>query len=259
MICGGGIVQDVTSATDPSCGRIRPLDDDANWEMDSMPEDRGMVEGVLLPNGHVLWLNGAEQGAQGFNLARNPTTRPLIYDPSAPLGERWTTGTASPIPRLYHSVALLLLDGTVMVAGSNPEEMPLLQAAEGHPYTTEFRVEIYTPPYLSGDNANRRPMDVHLSTTELTADSTQFSASFAAPPGGKDVGIVLYHGGFVTHSLHMSHRMVFLDYTGWNKGAADQNVIVTMPPNRNVAPPGPYVLYVTVDGVPSIGQFVMVS
>lgn len=35
--------------------------------------------------------------------------------------------------------------------------------------------------------------------------------------------------------------------------------MATMPPNNNVAPPGPYVVYVVVDGVPGVGQFVMVS
>lgn len=57
----------------------------------------------------------------------------------------------------------------------------------------------------------------------------------------------------------MSHRMMFLDTTGWIDGAQQQNVTVTMPPNNNIAPPGPYVVYVLADGVPAIGQFVMVA
>lgn len=31
-----------------------------------------------------------------------------------------------------------------------------------------------------------------------------------------------------------------------------------MPPNANLAPPGPYVVYVVVNGVPAVGQMVMV-
>jgi hypothetical protein len=31
IICGGGAYQDITSPTDPSCGRINPLDADAAW------------------------------------------------------------------------------------------------------------------------------------------------------------------------------------------------------------------------------------
>ena len=73
------------------------------------------------------------------------------------------------------------------------------------------------------------------------------------------MNVVLYHGGFVTHSLHMGHRMLELDVAGWVAGRAQQRLSVSAPPNNNVAPPGPYVVYVVVDGVPGIGQFVQVS
>ena len=224
-----------------------------------MPEGRGMVEGTLLPDGTVVWVNGANQGAQGFGLAEKPTFEALIYNPEAALGDRWTKGASSTIPRLYHSVALLLLDGTLMIAGSNPIEMPVRKPSEEYPYITEFRVEIYTPPYLSGDNASRRPTNVALSKLDLITDSSTFDISFTAPSGAKNVRVALYHGGFVTHSLHMSHRMLFLDNEGWQAGATEQQLTVTMPSVGSVAPPGPYVVYVTVDGVPSVGQFVMVA
>lgn len=259
VICGGGAYQDITSPTDPSCGRIRPLDSNAAWEMESMPEGRGMVEGTLLPDGTVVWLNGCNRGAQGFGLATSPTLEVLIYNSTKPLGQRFTTGASSTIPRLYHSVALLLLDGTLMIAGSNPVEQPTLAPSTDNPYVTEFRVEIYTPPYLQGGNASRRPTGVTLSSTMLKADGSTFTISFAAPVGAQNVRLALHYGGFVTHSVHMGHRMVFLDTAGWVASATAQTLRVTMPPNGNVAPPGPYVVYVVVDGVPAVGQFVRVS
>lgn len=259
VICGGGAYQDITSPTDPSCGRIQPLSTNPTWEMDSMPQGRGMVEGTLLPDGTVVWVNGVNEGAQGFGLGRDPTFEALIYDSTKPLGQRFTTGATSTIPRLYHSVALLLLDGTLMIAGSNPVEQPVLKATTADPYITEFRVEIYTPPYLTGDKANQRPTNVVLSSKNLQVNSQTFNVNFDVPAGAKNVKVALYHGGFVTHSVHMSHRMLFLDTEGWNAGATAQKLTVTMPPSSNVAPPGPYVVYVVVDGVPAIGQFVQVS
>ena len=263
IICGGGAYQDITSPTDPSCGRIQPLAATPKWEMDSMPEGRGMVEGTLLPDGTVIWVNGCNLGAQGFGIAKNPTLEVLIYDPTKALGQRWHTGPTSNIARLYHSVALLLLDGTLMIAGSNPVQMPLLKPVPNQTpsedYVTEYRIEIYTPPYLSGDNANKRPTAITLSSKTLTANSQQFTIKFAAPAGNKAVKVALYHGGYVTHSVHMNHRMIFLDNTGYAAGATSQTITCTMPPNRNIAQPGPYVVYVTVDGVPGIGQFVSVS
>ena len=63
----------------------------------------------------------------------------------------------------------------------------------------------------------------------------------------------------MTHSLHMGHRMVVLDATGFTAGAGEKNLQVTLPPTNSIAPPGPYVMYVLVDGVPGIGQFVTVT
>jgi hypothetical protein len=258
VICGGGAYQDITSPTDASCGRIQPQSTTPAWEMDAMPEGRCMVEGVLLPDGTVLFLNGANQGAQGFGEATSPTFETLIYDPTKAFGARWTTGASSTIPRLYHSVALLLLDGTVMVAGSNPVEQPILTPTAQNPYVTEFRVEVYTPPYLTQNAV--RPTDVKLSSTSLAAAaSSTFTVTFTVPATAKGCKIALYHGGFVTHNVHMGHRMLFLDNTGFASGSTKQSITVTMPPNKNVAPPGPYVVYVVVDGVPAIGQFVQVA
>jgi hypothetical protein len=260
IICGGGAYQDITSPTEPSCGRIQPLGTNPEWEMDSMPEGRGMVEGTLLPDGTVVWLNGGNRGAQGFGLMDDPTQQALLYNPALPLGQRWTTLATSPIPRLYHSCALLLLDGTILVAGSNPVQMPMLVPDAANPYVTEFRVENYVPPYLQGNNANLRPTNVQLSSPNITADGSTFPISFDCPPNAQTVSVVLYHGGFVTHSLHMGHRMLQLDSAGWVPGATSQTLTVTGPPNKNVAPPNnPYVVYVLVNGIPSVGQVVYVQ
>ena len=256
IICGGGPYQDITAPADPSCGRIRPLDADPEWEMDSMPEGRGMVEGTLLPDGTVVWVNGAQEGAQGFGVAQDPALEVLLYDPNQPKGKRFTTGPASTIARLYHSVALLLLDGTLLISGSNPVEQPILTPDAKNPFVTEFRNEIYTPPYLQGNPT--RPSAVQISSKNLKVAST-FNIKFTAPANAKNVKISLYYGGFVTHSVHMGHRMIFLDNTGFKAGATAQSLTVTMPPNKAIAPAGPYVIYVVVDGVPAMGQFVQVS
>ena len=73
IICGGGSYQDITSPTDPSCGVISPEAATPTWEMDSMPQGRGMVEAILLPDGTVMWLNGANRGSEGFLLAQYVT------------------------------------------------------------------------------------------------------------------------------------------------------------------------------------------
>jgi hypothetical protein len=88
MVCGGGAYQDIDSPTDDTCGKIKPLSKNPpRWNLQKMPHGRGMVEGVLLLDGTVLWINGAGQGAEGFGIARSPTLDALVYDPK---DDSWT-------------------------------------------------------------------------------------------------------------------------------------------------------------------------
>lgn len=162
---------------------------------------------------------------------------------------------------MYHSVALLLLDGTVLIAGSNPNEMPVLEkdCDESNQYTkfpTDFRTEIWTPPYLRGEKKDERPLNIQLSTTDLNATST-FNMNFTMPKDGlQSMEIILYAGGFVTHSVHMGHVMIYLEHRGWERMENGiHTTTVVMPSNVKLAP-GPYVVYVVANGVPGIGQFV---
>ncbi len=77
---------------------------------------------VILPNGKLFYVNGAGTGVAGYgndswaigqSYADNPVFSPAVYDPSAPAGKRWSRDglSASPIPRMYHSTAILLPDG----------------------------------------------------------------------------------------------------------------------------------------------------
>jgi hypothetical protein len=132
----------------------------------------------------------------------------------------------------------------------------MLKPDAKNPYVTEFRNEIYTPPYLQGNPT--RPSNVQLSSKNLKVGS-KFTIKFTAPANAKAIKVTLYYGGFVTHSVHMGHRMAFLDNTGFKAGSTSQSITATMPPNKNVAPAGPYVVYVLVDDVPAMGQFVHVS
>lgn len=265
IVCGGGSYVHITSPTEASCGRIKPLDPNPEWEMELMPKPRTMLDAILLPDGTIMWVNGCSRGAQGFGVAKDPVYEAWIYDPKAPNRRRWYVSGSTTIARMYHSVALLLLDGTVMVTGSNPVEMPMLVAQANNPelaFPTEFSVEIYTPPYLAnGNNARDRPNRVWLSTDRLRPDGQTFTLGFTTH--GRlinEVKIVLLYGGFVTHSLHMGQRMIYLRNWGFESGVVGrQRLKVQMPQNVNVVPPGPYAVHVVVDGVPSVGKMVMVE
>lgn len=267
MICGGGMSDAFTSPTDSSCGRIRPLDPNPGWQLTHMPEGRVMVEAVNLLDGKVLWINGAMQGAQGFGMADHPAYDALIYNP---IDNTWRRDATSTIARLYHSVAMLLPNGKVLVTGSNPNEQPrpwpaspgvepkyLVPGDQHMKWPTEFRVEIYTPHYLQGDREQLRPTDMELSAKSFKPGE-KLTIRFRPAKPLHSMQTILYTGGFVTHSLHMGQVMFYMENKGW-WGMTDGTVVVEAKiPDIKMAP-GPYWIYVMANGVPGMGQYILVE
>ena len=62
--------------------------------------------------------------------------------------------------------------------------------------------------------------------------------------------------GFSTHAFHSSARLVFMDA---KLSLNRRSLTITAPPNRNVFPPGPGFIFLTIDNVSSVGQRVMVG
>lgn len=264
LICGGSAVDDTKadyeiSSQDPAssqCVRMVLTDDGiaAGWQVEEMPEARVMPDAVLLPTGKILIVNGAKTGISGYgnvkdqvgaSNADNPVFSPVLYDPAAPAGRRFLTAgmPTSNIPRLYHSVATLTPEGTVMVAGSNPN----LDRSETT-YGTEYRVEWISPPYMNEERPEILDVPRKLNYFEEAPLKVQL------PQGAQDVKVVLMDLGYVTHAVHANTRMVYLSST-WD----GTTLTVSAPPNGGVYPPGPAFLYVVADGVPSRGLKVMIG
>lgn len=106
-----------------SCVKITP-DLTGSYEHDDpLQEGRVMANFVLLPDGKVFCVNGANSGVSGYgndswaigqSYGDNPILTPAIFDASQPAGKRWSQDglSASTVPRMYHSTAVLLADGT---------------------------------------------------------------------------------------------------------------------------------------------------
>ena len=256
MVCGGSNKPDISAVTDKSCGLIRPEDPNPTWSFDPMPESRVMLEGINLPDGTILFINGAATGAQGFESAKDPIFHPLLYIPFAPAGKRWITLADSKVARLYHSTAQLLPDGTIIVAGSGPNTVNIgfLYGDANIPglgFPTDFRVEIFTPPYLL--TGLPRPVASNIPATIKHGQTFTMNAQWDKK-GEATPKLALIHGGFATHSMHFSQRMIYLDFT-----INGNTLTVKAPPNGRVAPPGPYMLFVVSNGVPGVASWVTVT
>ena len=190
---------------------------------------RTMDQFVTLPDGTMLVLNGATNGTAGFanqtlyvpslaqmpffqSLASGPDGTPAIYNPNAPKDSRWSSvGLASTsIARMYHSVALLLPDASVLIAGSNPSIDVELTA----PYPTTYTAEIFYPPYCS---SSVRPQVMGVLPTlsyggpyfNLSVSATSYTGNGAAA----NTTVVLSRGGFSTHAMNMGQPHVQLNNT----------------------------------------------
>jgi len=226
-----------------------------------------MGDAVVLPNGKVLIVNGGGIGYAGYTqgsapnykyLCDNPVFTPLLYDSTAKKGQRWTKLADSSIPRLYHSVSSLLADGRVMVAGSNPNGS-YRPPGDGLKYPTEYRVEMFSPPYLN--NGVPRPTILEFAGTTLfnkqnpirVGYGSTFSIRFKLPAGVKpEIRSSMINLGFQTHSLHMSQRYAELKVVQVNNvGNGVFLVNIQSPPRANVIPPGRLYVYLLHRGTPA--------
>ncbi|KAK1324350.1 hypothetical protein QJS10_CPA01g02292 [Acorus calamus] len=256
-----------------TCGRLRITDASPAWAMEEMPTARVMGDMVLMPNGkEVLIVNGAAEGTAGWELARSPVMAPVIYrfDNGGSSGSRFSVLGGSDVPRMYHSTAVLLRDGRVLVGGSNPH---VNYNFYGVLFPTELSLEAFSPPYLDWSLCDLRPAIVE--SPQEVGHGRRFSVGFTVRDGssltvGGTVSVTVVAPGFATHALAMNQRVVVLDVVGTaavkrRRGRKDSaegaayDVEVVAPANGKVAPAGYYMLFVVNGDVPSEGVWVRIT
>lgn len=239
LICGGSTIGPEIALD--NCVSIEPELSNANWTIERMPSKRVITCMVALPDGTFLIVNGAQQGFAGFGLATEPNHNAVLYDPTKPAHNRMTVMANTTIDRLYHSEAILLPDGRVLVSGSDPEDERFVQ---------EYRNEVFIPPYLL--NGIPQPtftivndnMDWDYSETITLQVSTTTS----------DIKVSLMGAVSSTHGNSMGQRTIFPEVS-----CGSGFCTVTAPPNAHVCPPGWFMLYVLDNGTPSHSQWVRIG
>ncbi|KAF4581352.1 putative PKS/NRPS-like protein biosynthetic cluster [Pleurotus pulmonarius] len=267
LTCGGAAISDALPDIEYSsqfpastqCARmvLNKAGIASGWKVEHMPQPWTMVELVLLPDRRVLLVNGMRSGVSGFNSvfdpigqsnADHPNFAPFIYDPTAPAGHRFShAGVTSQIPRMYHSTATVIPDGSILIAGSNPNADFVANAT----FPTEYRMEFLSPPYMS----QARPT---FSGLPLLVDyGKTFTLNVKLPATVTGVTVALMDFGFATHTVHMDQKFVELRST---LSRDKKSIRVTAPPNPQLFSPGPgFVLVITDKGVPSIAKRLIIG
>ncbi|WRT68219.1 uncharacterized protein IL334_005195 [Kwoniella shivajii] len=255
-------------AADDTCVRITPEGStDPQYEDDDyMFEGRSMGQFVILPDGTFWMGNGVGMGTAGYgddgysvgqSYGQAPIYMPAIYNASAPLGGRWNrTGlVASTNERMYHSVAILLPDGSLFIAGSNPNKD--FTTAQWRSRTDSER---WYPWYY---NEQRPTYDGFPSTLSYGGSSFNITLTGTDEATAQNTKIVVIRGGFNTHAIGFGQRYLQLNSTySVDMNTGNTTHIVSQMPGTNgpnLFQPGPAMFFVVVNGVPSQGEFVMVG
>jgi hypothetical protein len=205
----------------------------------TMAFPRRHLNSTILPDGTVLITGGTTGGGFVDINEAHAAKAAELWDPKSPT--TWKTLASASKMRVYHSVALLLPDATVLAGASGdafagPVEVP---AERNH--------EIFSPPYLF---KGARP-----TITDVPSDVAYSQTFTVTTPNAAQITEVRWiHLGSVTHAFDMGQRANKLTFTRTGTG-----VDVTAPASGQLAPPGHYLVFIlNRNGVPSVGRIVRV-
>lgn len=236
MILGGGSTSTATTEI-IDLGAPSPA-----WQWGpNMSQPRIEMNAVILPSGKVLALGGSYKDEDGSTASLNAD----LYDPVANAFVVSGAGVNA-FPRLYHSVALLLPDATVWLAGGNPTRG-----------SYEQHMEIYQPAYLFTTDLNGNVIPAPRPTITSAPASVTYGTQFTVqtPDAANISSVVVVRNGAVTHAFDMDQRLVGMSFS---QGSG--SLTVTAPSNSNIAPPGYYMLFlINSSGVPSVASFVQLG
>jgi len=229
IIMGGGSPATATTET-IDLGATSPA-----WQYGpNMSQARIEMNAVILPSGKVLALGGSVNDEDTTTLSLKAD----LYDPAT---NTFSSAGANASQRLYHSVALLLPDATVWVAGGNPSSG-----------TYNNTIEIYQPAYLFNSHGTLATRPSITGAPSSISYGNTFTVQ--TPDAANISSVVLVRNGAVTHAFAMDQREVGLSFT-----AGSGALTVTAPADGNIAPPGYYMLFLLNSaGVPSLAKFVQV-
>ena len=199
-------------------------------QLTSMAFARSFHNTTNLPDGQVL-ITGGGSMKEGLN----PTNAVKEAEMWNPITETFTTLARGQNPRQYHSTALLLTDGRVMVGGNG----------NNYGSADQLNVEIYSPPYLF---KGPRP------TISSSPATIQYNSNFSitTPDGASISKVRLIRTGAVTHSFDHNGGAMDLNFSQVAGG-----LDIQAPASSNLAPSGYYMLFiVNSNGVPSVSSMV---
>jgi Domain of unknown function (DUF1929)/Carbohydrate binding module (family 6) len=224
-----------------------------------MNNPRRHLSTTILPTGDVL-ISGGSSGKSGHNLA--PYAYPLeLYNVGS---DTFRTLANLNVGRGYHSIALLLPDGRILIGGGG-------SCGGCQTNGDQNNIEYYKPPYLFKPNGNggqtevtSRPEIIGVTNATGTAIDLNTSISYGqdlkitvnlATTGKIIKRVTMIKLGAVTHARNFDQN--FNELLGFTTSGSILTATLPADSERAYATPGHYMVFaIDEDGVPSIAKII---
>ncbi len=205
----------------------------------SMQYPRAFANSVVLPNGQVVTMGG-----QTYALPYTDSNAVLNAELWDPTTGQFTVMAPEAEPRNYHSVGVLLPDGTVFSGGGG---------LCGTCSTNHPDGQIFTPPYLFNSDGTLRTRPTITSAPTSATTGQTISVSTDSPIS--NFALVRY--GEATHSVDNDQRRIPLSIVSSD---GNNNYQLAIPSDPGVALPGPYMLFaLDGNGTPSVSTTISIA
>ena len=184
---------------------------------------------AYLPDGKLIFFGGTNFQNSSSGAYKNAE----IFDPVA---KSWTVVNGMTVPKIYHSIGILLLDGRVWLAGTQYSKS-----------NWELRSEYYVPSYY---NATRPT----ISSSPIVGN---YGGTINIPTtnAASIQKVSLIRLSTFTHGFNSELRFIWLQI----KIKGSSSVTVSAPVNAKIAPPGYYMIHVlNSTGVPSKAKVIKI-
>ena len=204
-------------------------------KLKAMNYPRSNGNAIILPNGKIFSVGGTALNDRDFSVFN-----PEIYDPKL---NEWKILSPIKFRRNYHSTALLLPNGTILLAGGDV-----------------WNAELYYPPYLfekDWDGKTKiaeRPEIVSISLSKITKQNKNLQIKTNKIDSIKK--ITLLSTGAATHAQGSEPKYIEIDF----EKKMNNLIELSIPDNKNILQNGTYLLFLVDNSdTPSIGKILTLS
>jgi len=204
----------------------------------SMTYARAFANSVVLPTGQIFTVGG-----ETYPVPFSDETADLYPEMWDPTTGAWTVMAEEAEPRVYHSTAVLLPDGTVFSGGGG-----LCGACS----TNHPDGQIFYPPYLFNADGSLRTRP----TISSAPASAQTGQTISVTTGAAVSSFVLVRYGEATHAVDNDQRRIPLSIVS----STGNTYQLAIPSDPGIALPGPYMLFaIDANGTPSVSATIDIT